>query len=169
MSKKNAANIVVAKVKAVQVGEIDELLLELVNKTTDVASDAGAGAILAMTRERDKYTALATLESLKARYIDERKLAEMDKTGRMKILIAQVGVLRKYEQAGHNEGGIFIPALSPNHPAMVKRAEIEETIAKGLKEANKVVTEAIRQQTEYCKQMGYIGGGPAANVRTTSK
>lgn len=161
------SKLVVAKVKAVNVGSVDELLVEIAGKTASLAAIPGQEGLKELQKEVDKQTALTSLEALKSRRLTEQKLVELDKTGTLKTLVAEVVSLRKMGESGKYLGGIFIPALPPTHPAMQRKAEIESIIAAGLKEANKSVDEAIQQQIAYCKQEGYIGApGP---VRTTSK
>jgi len=155
----------IAKVKAVQVGDLDELLVEIAGKTAELAAIPGAEGIKELQKEVNKQTALITLDTLKGRRVSEQKLIELDKTGRLKTLAAEVVSLRKMGESGKYLSGVFIPALAPTHPVMVRKAEIESIITSGLKEANSNVDVAIQQQIAYCKQMDYVGE-PA---RTTSK
>lgn len=147
----------VVQIVAVKVGDLDILLNEIAGKTADLAAIPGQEAQKEFQKEYDKQVQLTALETLKTRRVTEQQLVEKDKTGRLKLLVAEVAVLRHYEKAGKTVNGIFIPALAPTHPAMVRKAEVEAILASGLKEANKAVDDAIKQQIAYCKQMGYMG------------
>lgn len=157
--------LVIAKVREVQVGDIDEILVEIAGKTAELAAIPGAEALKELNKEREKQYALETLEALKSRHVTEAKMIEMDKTGKYKILAEERNSLRKYKESGKYLSGVFIPALPPTHPVMVRAAEIETILADGLKEANRAVDEAIKQQIAYCKQEGYMSSGSPAPIR----